>query len=313
MLIRFLHIINLVSMANMQMKGMITLDERDWLIFSVLSEKRNITKTGQELFISQPALTTRLQQIEEEFGTKLLYRSTKGIHFTPQGEYLARCSKEMMLRMNEIKDRIAGMQDDVRGTLRVAASHYMTKYKLPQLLKGFKERFPLVEFKVATTWSREVMNLVRNQEAHVGFVRGDYAWPEERRLLFEETMCVASAQPFIMSELPKLPRISYRSDESVQAMIDNWWRENFSAPPLISMEVDRVDTCKDMVLHGLGYAILPSLILDKVDNISTLIIKDRHGQSVIRKTFLIYQKELTDINLVRAFVDFTGQVDFLRI
>jgi DNA-binding transcriptional LysR family regulator len=289
------------------------LDERDWLIFSVLSEKRNITKTGQALFISQPALTTRLQQIEEELGAKLLYRSTKGIHLTPQGEYLARCSKEMLLRINEIKDRIASMQEDVRGTLRVAASHYMTKYKLPQVLKGFKERYPLVEFKVATTWSREVMNLVRNQEAHVGFVRGDYPWPEERRLLFEETMCVASVQPVIISELPTMPRISYRSDESVQSMIDNWWRENFSVPPLISMEVDRVDTCKDMVLHGLGYAILPSLILDRVDNVNTLIIKDRQGQPIIRKTSLIYQKELTDINLVRAFVEYTCEVDFLVI
>jgi DNA-binding transcriptional LysR family regulator len=79
------------------------------------------------------------------------------------------------------------------------------------------------------------------------------------------------------------------------------------------MEVDRVDTCKDMVLHGLGYAILPSLILDRVDNVNTLIIKDRQGQPIIRKTSLIYQKELTDINLVRAFVEYTCEVDFLVI
>ena len=162
------------------------MDERDWLIFSVLNEKKNITKTGQALFISQPSLTTRLQQIEDEVGAKLLYRSGKGIHFTPQGEFLAKRSTEMLLRIKEIKDQISNMHDDIRGTLRIAASYYMTKYKLPQLLKGFKAQYPLVEFKVATTWSKEVMNLVRNQEAHVGFIRGDYAWPDEKKLIFEE-------------------------------------------------------------------------------------------------------------------------------
>ena len=116
------------------------MDERDWLIFHVLAEKRNITKTGQALFISQPAITTRLHQIEEEMGTKLIYRSGKGIHFTPQGEYLAHRSKEMVVRIQEIKDQISSMHDDVQGTLRIAASHFMTKYKLPRLLKLFQRK-----------------------------------------------------------------------------------------------------------------------------------------------------------------------------
>ena len=289
------------------------MDERDWLIFSVLNEKRNITKTGQALFISQPALTTRLQQIEEEVGSKLLYRSGKGIHFTPQGEFLAKCSNEMLIRIKEIKDQISNMHEDVRGTLRIAASYYMTKYKLPQLLKGFKSKYPLVEFKVATTWSKEVMNLVRNQEAHVGFVRGNYAWPDEKKLLFEETMCIASTEPLSLADLPTLPRICYRSDDSIQSLVDNWWREHFTVPPLVSMEVDRVGTCKDMVLNGLGYAILPSLILEKTTNIYSQVITNRKNEPILRKTFLIYQRELSDIKVVNAFVSFVDEVDFLSL
>ena len=78
-------------------------------------------------------------------------------------------------------------------------------------------------------------------------------------------MCIASTEPISLPDLPALPRICYRSDESIQILVDNWWRETFDVPPLVSMEVDRVDTCKDMVLNGLGYAILPSLILEKAE------------------------------------------------
>jgi len=289
------------------------LDERDWLIIHILYEKKNITKTGQALFISQPALTARLRQIEENLGTKLVYRSGKGIHFTPQGEYLAKCSTEMLGRMREIKDHLVNMHEDVQGTLRIAASHYMTKYKLPRLLKLFKTSYPRIEFKVTTTWSKEVLNLVNNHDVHLGFIRGDYPWPAEKQLLFEEPMCIASTDPIEISELPRLPMISYRSEEFAQLLIDNWWRENFALPPLISMEVDRVDTCKDMVLNGHGFAIMPSLIVNDTDAIHKTVITDKNNTPLLRRTWLIYQKDLLDINAVKAFVKFLEPIDFYTL
>ena len=289
------------------------MDERDWLILHILYEKRNITKTGQTLFISQPALTTRLRQIEDEVGAKLIYRSGKGIHFTPQGEYLAKSSKEMLTRIQEIKDKITNMHEGVRGTLRIAATHYMTKYKLPRLLKLFKTNYPQMEFKVNTVWSKEVLNLVNTQEAHIGFMRGEYSWPDERKLLFEETMCIASKEPVVIQSLPNLPRISYRTDESVQLLIDSWWRENFTVPPAISMEVDRLDTCKDMVENGHGYAIMGSMILHKTDDVYKIVIRDKNNQPIMRRTWMIYQKESLSINAVRAFVDFSDTIDYLEL
>ena len=289
------------------------MDERDWLIFQVLYEKRNITKTGQQLFISQPALTTRLRQIEEELGAKLVYRSGKGIHFTSQGEYLAKCSKEMLSKIQEIKDQISSMHEGVRGTLRLAASPYMTKYKLPRLLKLFKTNYPEVEFKVTTTMSKEILNLINTQEAHVGFIRGEYPWPEEKKLLFEETMCVASTEPLLIEDLPKLPKINYRTDISVQVLLDSWWKETFAVPPLVSMEVDRVDTCKDMVLNGLGYAIMPSSIFGQSDGVWTEVIRHSNHEPIVRKTWMIYQKELLEINAVNAFVEFCHTLDYSNL
>ena len=65
------------------------MEDRDWLIIKVLNEQKNITKTAQALFISQPYLTTRIRHIEDEFGVKMIYRGSRGVHFTPEGDYLA--------------------------------------------------------------------------------------------------------------------------------------------------------------------------------------------------------------------------------
>lgn len=289
------------------------MEDRDWLILQVLYEQKNITKTAQALFISQPALTARLRHIEEEFGIKIAYRTSKGVHFTPQGEYLAKSSAEMLLKLRQIKENITNMDSTVSGTLRLGASNYFTMYMLPRLLKLFKEQYPNVEFKVVTTWSREVFNLVHNQEIHVGFVSSDYGWQDRRYLLFEEPICIASKDEINIRDLPKLPRISYQTDALIKAVIDKWWRENFSEPPLISMEVDKLATCKEMVINGLGYAIMPSIIVKAAKDLHKVILTDKEGQPLLRHAWMLYHEELLEMNIVKAFVSFVESIDFKKV
>lgn len=280
------------------------MEDRDWLILQVLYEQKNITKTAQALFISQPALTARLRNIEEEFGIKIVYRTSKGVHFTPQGEYLAKSSTDMLFTLRKIKEHVTDMNSSVAGTLRLGASSYFTMYMLPKLLKAFKHDYPHVEFKLTTTWSRDIFNLVHNQDIHIGFVSSDYGWQNQRHLLFEEPVCVASASQIDLKNLPKLPRINYQTDSLIKAQIDKWWRENFSVPPSISMEVDKLSTCKEMVVNGLGYGIMPSMIVNNIENLHKIIITDKQGNPILRQTWMLYHEDLLEMNIVNAFVHF---------
>ena len=130
------------------------MEDRDWLIIKVLNEQKNITKTAQALFISQPYLTTRIRHIEDEFGVKMIYRGSRGVHFTPEGDYLAQRAQDMLLEIRRIKEQVVNMGSEVKGILRVGASNYLSKYKIPRLLGLFKECHPKVEFNVVTTLSR---------------------------------------------------------------------------------------------------------------------------------------------------------------
>ena len=85
------------------------MDEQDWIILKVLFEKKNITKTAESLYISQPSLTKKIQQIEKEYHVEMVIRGTKGVHFTPQGEYIAQCADEMLNRLQQIKDTLLNM------------------------------------------------------------------------------------------------------------------------------------------------------------------------------------------------------------
>jgi len=286
------------------------MEDRDWLILQALYKYQNITRTAQSLFISQPALTNRLRQIEKEFGVTIVHRGRRGVHFTPEGEYLVKSAEEILAKMRQIKENVLNMDDRVVGTLRLGVSNFITRYHLPALLQQFKSQYPEVEFKVHSGWSKEIFQLAYNQEVHVGFVRGDYKWPDRKHLLFKETVSITSRNKFRLEDLPDLPRIDYQTDANLKTLIDNWWSENYTKLPLIGMEVDKVDTCKEMVASGLGYAILPSLILDQGNDLYREVIRDQEQKPVVRKSWMFYHEETLDLNVVRAFVRFIEGIHF---
>ncbi|WP_166240239.1 LysR family transcriptional regulator [Paenibacillus turpanensis] len=286
------------------------MDYQDWTILKMLYEKKNMTKTAQVLFIAQPSLTRRIQQMENEFNVTLVQRGTRGVQFTPQGEYLAKCADEALRHLQHAKEAVLNIGDEVTGTLRLGVSNYISKNKLPKLLKRFREQYPKVEFKVVTGWSGDVFDLVYNQDVHIGFVRGDYKWPESKLLLFHEHISIASIEPFEIEQLPFLPRIEYEMDPLMKATINRWWNGTFSHPPSIGMEVDKGDTCKEMVLNGLGYGILSSALIDHIPDVVKIPITDEQGKPIIRNTWMVYHDHSLELKTIQAFVRFVESIDF---
>ena len=289
------------------------MDEKDWLILKTLFEKKSITQTAATLFISQPALSSRLQQIEARFGTTIVVRGKKGVQFTLEGEFLVKNACEMLKRIQYIEESLQDMRGEPVGTLRIGASAFFTKYLLPELLRRFKLQYPRIEFKVTTGWSRDIVKLANGNDIHIGFIRGDYDWSGKKVLLFEEKMYVSYIRPVSLIDLPKIPRIDYRNDYSVQQLLDKWWNEKFSVGPYIGMEVDRVDTGKEMVSKGLGYAFLPGTILANCCHLSSYEMIYKSGSPLTRKTWMLCNQETMDLKLVKAFSVFVQSMDFMAL
>ncbi|MEK4029511.1 LysR family transcriptional regulator [Pseudobacillus sp. FSL P4-0506] len=289
------------------------MDERDWRVLQTLFNEKNMTKAANKLYISQPALTNRLKQMEKEFGVQIVNRGRRGVQFTPQGEYLAKCADDMLLKLQHIKENVLNMEKKITGTLRLGVSTFFTDYKLPGLLKLFKDEYPDIEFKVMTGWSNEIIHLAYNQDVHVAFVKGDYSWKGGKKLLFEEPIYIASREKITLEDLPDLPRIDYHTDQNLRTVVDNWWAENYTKPPLVSIDVDKAGTSKNMMANGLGYAILPGMLLSDLKDVYKIAIHSKDGQPIIRKTWMIFHEESLQLNIVRAFVEFMEQVDLEKI
>ena len=280
------------------------MEYRDWEILKELYQQKNITKTAAVLFISQPALTNRLKQIQDEFGVKIMNPGRRGVEFTAEGEYLAKSATRVLEHYQRVKATLTEISKNPSGILRIGASNFFTKYKLGPMLKKFQLKYPEVEFDILTGWSSEIVRAVYNQDIHVGFVRGDYKWEGKKHLLFEETMSVVSMNKIHLADLPNESRIDYQTDSHLKAIIDDWWKEHYSDAPSTSIEVDDVETCKNMVVNGIGYGILPSEILKGINDLYKIEITNREGERIKRNTWMYYNEESLEMSLVKAFIDF---------
>ncbi|ALS75836.1 LysR family transcriptional regulator [Planococcus rifietoensis] len=280
------------------------MDEKDWEAMQVLHEEKNISRASERLYISQPALTYRLKNLEEDMGTKLFFKTKKGIELTAEGVYLAQYADEMITKLQNAKDYIQNMNQEIQGILRLGVSSNFAQYKLPALLKEFITAHPKVQFSVNTGWSADVMGLLNSSEVHLGILRGDYNWTGSKSLLHTEQLFLISKNEVNMEEVPELPFINYKTDSSLKDIINKWWHDQYNEPPIITMETDRQETCKEMVKNDLGIAILPEICLRPSDEIHKYPLFYKDGEPVMRDTWLMYNHEFLKLSTVQKFVEF---------
>lgn len=280
------------------------MDERDWLMLKTIAEEKSITRAAERLYISQPAITYRLKAMENEFKCKIVFRTSNGVMLTAQGEFLLSHAREMLLKLTKAKEKVLSIGEKISGPLRIGSSAIFATYKLPDLLRGFLEKYTDVEVFLNTGRSREVSRMLVNEEVSVAIVRGDYPWTEEKFLLREENICLASSKKLEIPELPDKPRIIYGTDSSLQKMVDDWWHETFFRPSYVSMAVDTMDICRRMVKQGLGWAILPDIGMNELDSIYLSDIYWKSGDPVVRRTWLCCHSYSLELPPVRAFISY---------
>lgn len=289
------------------------MNEKDCLMLRYLAEEQSLTKAAERLFITQPALTYRLQQMEREFGVPIIIKNAKGTKFTPEGEYLAAYAKKTLDELHKMKEYIANMRNEVKGNLRIGVSSYFGLYKLPPLLKKFSVLYPEVQPIVTCALSSEIVELLTQEEIHVGVIRGEYPWLYSKFLLHDEPICIISREPIELDKLPDLPQIHYKqpithSPGSVAVPFGDaiyaWWRERYNRPPNITMQVDSYETCREMVKHGLGYSIIPGIFVTPSDGLYSLELIQSNGELMKRNTWMLYKESLLHLAVADRFVGF---------
>lgn len=289
------------------------MDERDWQIISTLYKYKNITKTANTLFISQPALTARIKQIENELGVKLLQRSNKGVSFTSYGEYTAQFAIQHLKEFYNFKQNLHTFGNEVAGILKIAVPSIIGRYYLPSLLESFRTTYPKIRFELTTIPSSEVNKLVKSHLADFGFTKNAAGFGDKDKILLTTyNALIACTTPFAIDDLPKMNLITYPYEESYRDTIWKWWKEIFNCRPNIGTKVSNLDISKEMIFAGLGYGILPEILVPECSGpLFTKAMYFKDGSIFKRHTWLVFDhNDIKTFPVQRVFFEFMKDAYF---
>ena len=201
--------------------------DSDWLILSELYDTKNITKAANRLYITQPSLTKRLKQIEEEFSITVVNRTTKGVEFTPEGELLAEKSKEYLKFLKDLHREIHEMNELSRTVIMLGSSYTFSKYELSDILMEFKKQNPNIDFEIRIETSNILYRNTADGYLDASFVRGDYKGDVERIDVGGYKAYLVTKEPVCLEDVPGMSKLDYRTSDQTLILLEDWWRRHY--------------------------------------------------------------------------------------
>lgn len=272
----------------------------------VLSEEMNMRKAAERLFVTQPALSQRLQTIEKNWSTKIFLRSQKGLTLTPAGERIVNFAREVLEKEEKVREELQFLDEEIHGTLKIAVATIIGQNWLPQILKTYIKKYPHAKISLITGWSSEIIKHLYEDEAQIGIIRGNPNWKGVKQHILTDTLYLVDTKIQEIEEVlhTERPFIQFKSDSTYYQEIQEWWHKKFQMAPKRTVVVDQIETCKQMAYNGIGYAILPSIVLNNSsDGIHKIPLYNEVGEPLKRDTWLIGYESSFRLKQVRAFVE----------
>lgn len=141
-------------------------------VFYTVAVRLSFTKAATELFITQPAVSKHIQELEEQYKIKLFERNGSRIALTNAGEVLLKHTKNIFEIYREIDFDMSALINQQQGLLRLGASTTISQYIIPPLLARFHQKLQDIKVNLLNGNTEQIENALLNKEIEIGIVEG---------------------------------------------------------------------------------------------------------------------------------------------
>lgn len=272
-------------------------DLPDLRAFVAVAKLGSFRAAAEELHISQPALSRRIEKLEEALGVRLFHRTTRKVDMTTVGREFSHRANELL---NSLEQSLMGIRDvaaHVSGEVTIACIPSAVRYFLPSFLRLYHERYPQIMVRIIDQGANEVLTTLLRNEADFGL---NYIGTQEPDLEFEPIL----KEPFVVAcrlehplarkkkvtwaDLTSHEYMSVTKDSGNRFLLDLALTDNPERPRWYC-EAQHVSTLVSLVEAGLGVAAVPRLSMPP-DGHPTLISVPLVEPTITRTVGLIRRR-----------------------
>ncbi|MCG7955021.1 MAG: LysR family transcriptional regulator [Candidatus Thiodiazotropha endolucinida] len=273
-----------------------------------IADTGSITEAADRIGLTQPALSRRLQQLEDYFGAELFSRGRKGVQLTEIGRLVESEARILIARYDHLRDQVRAHQGLEGGTVRIGGGATAVSFLLPKAIASFQSSHPAVKFQLKEAGSNEVAEDVINGRLELGLVtmpvknRDLKVWPlltDRIVLVGPKQHPLAKKRRISASALDGISFVGFEADTAVRQIIDATLRDAGVTMNVV-MELRSIPAILRMVATTGNLAFVSQLGVDSLEDVAEIEVRDF---KVERELAVIARRGSTLSPAAQAFAD----------
>jgi len=243
-------------------------------VFRIVAEELSFTRAAERLFLTQPAVTMQIKNLEEDLGLRLFDRTGQKIALTPAGRTLNGYARRIAGLCAEAEQKLAALKGETRGRLALGASTTIAQYLLPRLAGDFLAAFPAIQLSILSGNTADVVAALAEGRIALGLIEGPSGRTDLKCEPFVEDEIVLVVPPShewtstgtIDAAALKEARIILRERGSGtrQVVEDAFRRARLDVKKLhVVLDLDSTESIKSAIAAGLGIGFVSRWALGK--------------------------------------------------
>jgi DNA-binding transcriptional LysR family regulator len=295
----------------MNKKSLLYASLNSLLVFHEVAKRRSFSKAAEELFISQPAVTKHIKELERKVGMGLIQRRSGGFALTEVGKILFKYTHKISSHLMDIENLLEDLKKDHQGILKIGTTESYSKGLMPKLLSGFQASCPFMKIALDVGNSEEIeksLLVYKNDLVLIAVTKKTSRFESIPFLKEELVLIVSPNHPLVkrktvsLKGLGRYPLIIRAKGSTTRRIILQAFKEVGIHPSLL-IEAGSSEFIKQWVSEGKGVSIIVKRTVEDEEKrgiIKTIPLLEK----LYLQVAFLYLKEEKSNPAIKTFVNF---------
>ena len=282
-------------------------------VFHQVARLKSFRAAADALFVTPPAVSIKIKQMEEHYGFRLFERSGRKVELTDAGEALLGYAEQVFRLVKEADDHMHDLKGGMTGNIRISTGLTVGTYHLAPIINAFSKQFPSVDIQMNVKNKKGVIDDILSLRDDLGFVGNSLfdpdlvavpLWEEELVVITSKSLSFGSKPSILPTELSQQPLIVRERGSGTREYIE----ESLQRQGVVTktfMELGSDEAIKRAVAVGLGISIVPVGVVENEVERGDIKQYRLKTERLHLDYFMVHHKDKYISKLIRAFMDLT--------
>lgn len=244
-------------------------------IFRTIAQAKSFTKAARILNFTQPAISSQVKMLEQNFNVSLFERCNTGVKLTEAGRKFYEYGERILAIYAEMEREIANISGNNKEFINVGASFTAGNYFLPASIITFKELHDNVHIRLDIGHSVDIINAIKDRSLDLGVIEGDYYLDKDLNAYKVQSNELVVISPpnnrwfqsrlITLEELMQAPFIAREEESSIRHFVDTCLKTqgiSFADFNIIT-EISNFEAIKEAVMRNKGISLVPLPVVQR--------------------------------------------------